>query len=261
MVLGSTSLSESIVTTISPVASRKPASSAARFPRLLENRISRTSGGKLPAKPLHVKERVVARAVVDDDDLQSIARIVRFRDRADAALDHRALVERGDHDRDPWQGRTLRSLEWAIALPEQTLQRRVEGLDEDDRAEQMCHAAKQPRRDGRPESLGARVRDLHPEDADEGPDERKHPEGGQRRAASGGFALLHFALSPSDERANPRVLCTRRRQGRLKGPTLARANACAGVSNGSIFTRSTGTVPIGRASAGNSHRRHNPACP
>ncbi len=44
-VFSSTSLSESIVITTSPVASRKPASSAARLPRLLENRIKRTIEG------------------------------------------------------------------------------------------------------------------------------------------------------------------------------------------------------------------------
>ena len=199
------------------MAARKPTSRAARFPRLPVEAQQLHEVRELAAEVLHVEEGVVARAVVDDEDLlELLLGVVGARDRTNAPLDHRPLVERRDddeqHTRQAVRKRHVpRQLERAVALPEQALEPHVDRLHEHDCAEQMRHAAKQPRRDGRARRVSGRAcASSIQKMLMKAPTSGSIPRAASAARRAGGFAPLHVALSPSDERANLRVLCTRR---------------------------------------------------
>ena len=97
---GSSWRSASIVTMISPRASRKPAWSAAALPKFRRSRTTTTFACSSWSRG-EDRDAAVGRAVVDEDDLERLVpRLERGRDLGVELLERALLVEQGNDDRD-----------------------------------------------------------------------------------------------------------------------------------------------------------------
>jgi hypothetical protein len=121
----------------------------------------------LAPEALDVKERVVARAVIDDDDLEAVRRIVALRDGADALLDHSPFVERRNDDAHPRPGCVGRRLERPVSNPEDAEKRGVERLDGYDDADWVREHSSAGAEQVLDSARSPAGRNEHPSDADQ----------------------------------------------------------------------------------------------